>query len=419
MDLLLPFAEAATPAWGDTLAYPTTRTQRLYTHKIFNRYPARSINLVPRQLLHAYKQVHGAGIVLDPFMGSGTTAIEGLLAGFSVLGTEIDPFARLVTEVSTTPFTRNELAGLRQHFEEIVAYWPNAPLDDALRPRLANIDYWFSDTSFQDLLRLKKAIQQVCDTQPALNFFRLVLGDIIRPCSLAERQTLKPYISKKHPKTPAAVGATFQKSFESYYQALSEFSQELAGRPARFEWAGHDAVHFTTERPADIAITSPPYLNSIDYTRCIKIESAWLDCADDAIIRQVKNGQIGDETRKAPTLAAAVAVQPYLDQLATQDQRRADIAAHYFDDMRHNLASVWAALRPGGSYHLIIGNSNLRGVEIPTHELIAQQGQDLGFAWTGYFRYKLKDHRLSIPRQNNATGGKIEVEHVVTLQKPE
>ncbi|GAB3635371.1 site-specific DNA-methyltransferase [Hymenobacter arcticus] len=419
MELILPFAEAAAPAWGDTLAYPTTRTQRLYTHKIFNRYPARSINLVPRQLLHSYKQAHGLGVVLDPFMGSGTTAIEGLLAGFSVLGTEIDPFARLVTEVSTTPFTRDELADLRQQFTEIAAYWPAAPLDETLRPRLNNVDYWFSETSFQDLLRLKKAIYQVCEAPAALNFFRLVLGDIIRPCSLAERQTLKPYISKKHPKTPSAVGPTFQKSFESYYTALAEFSQEVAGRPASFAWAGNDAVRFSTPRPADLAITSPPYLNSIDYTRCIKIESAWLDCADDAIIKQIKNGQIGDETRKAPTLPAAPAVQPYLDQLAAQDPRRANIAAHYFDDMRHNLASTWAALRPGGSYHLIIGNSNLRGVEIPTHELVAQMGQDMGFAWAGYFRYKLKDHRLSIPRQNNATGGKIEVEHVVTLQKPE
>ncbi len=110
MEILLPFAETkSTITWGDVLEYPSTRTLKLYTHRIFNRYPARSISLVPRQLLQNYKSEYGCGTVLDPFMGSGTTAIEGLLAEFSVYGVEIDPFARLVTEVSTTPYNRDEL----------------------------------------------------------------------------------------------------------------------------------------------------------------------------------------------------------------------------------------------------------------------------------------------------------------------
>ncbi|MCC2548535.1 site-specific DNA-methyltransferase [Hymenobacter sp. BT175] len=419
MTLVLPFAEAPQNlAWGDTLSYPTTRTMRLYTHRIFNRYPARSINLVPRQLLHAYKQKNGPGRVLDPFLGSGTTAIEGLLAGFQTFGVEIDPFARLVAEVSTTPFTKSELVELRQYFSEIALSWPSTPVDEKLRPKLANIDYWFSEENFEHLLRLKHAIHQVCPSGPALNFFLIVLADVIRPCSRAERQTLKPYISKKFTKTPAPVGATFEKSFENYFTALSEFSEEMAGKAANFTWVGNDAVQFSTEKSVDLAITSPPYLNSIDYTRCIKIESAWLDCADDKVIKQVKNGQVGDESRKGKGVEIPVFIKPYLDELEALDQRRAGIAAHYFDDMRRNLQCVFDALRPGGCYHLIIGNSIMRGLEIPTHELTAKLGQEMGFEWSDYFRYKLKDHRLSIPRQNNTTGGKIEHEHVITLLKP-
>ena len=191
----------------------------------------------------------------------------------------------------------------------------------------------------------------------------------------------------------------------------------MAGRPADFTWVGDNAVQFSTEHTVDLAITSPPYLNSIDYTRCIKIESAWLDCADDSGIKKVKNGQVGDESRKGKGVEVSHFIQPYINELRTLDERRAGIAAHYFDDIRRNLSCVYDALRPGGTYNMIIGNSIMRGVEIPTHELTAKLGEELGFKWTDYFLYKLKDHRLSIPRQNNATGGKIEHEHVITLSK--
>ena len=39
-----------------------------------------------------------------------------------------------------------------------------------------------------------------------------------------------------------------------------------------------------TESPyIDLAITSPPYINALDYTRCVKIEGAMCDCIDNEI----------------------------------------------------------------------------------------------------------------------------------------
>jgi DNA modification methylase len=420
MELLLPFAETNTAIlWGDTLEYPSTRTLKLYTHRIFNRYPARSISLVPRQLLQAYRKEYGSGVVLDPFMGSGTTAIEGLLAGFSVMGVEIDPFARLVSEVSTTLFCRDELRTIREIYTTILAKFDSNEESVSSLPPLQNIAYWFTEQNLNDLLKLNSAIQSSCQANSGiLNFFRLVLTDIIRPCSKAERQTLKPYISKKYIKTPAPVRETFQKSFENYLVAIREFSEVVQHTDTTFEWVGENAVDFSTTLRADIAITSPPYLNALDYTRCIKIESSWAGCADDSIIRSVKNNQVGDESRKAGSNLnddLLNLINEYVTQIGETDPRRASITIQYFDDMRRNLSCVYDTLRNGGEYHLIVGNSVIRGIDVPTHEILAKIGEQLGFSWSGYFNYRIKDHRLSIPRNNN--GGKIDIEHVITLRK--
>ena len=419
MELLLPFVERHRKIqWGSTLEYPSTRSLKLYTHRIFNRYPARSISLVPRQILQSYKDVcETTGTVLDPFMGSGTTAIEGFLAGFSVVGLEIDPFARLVTEVSTTVFNDAELEQLREYHKHILGFFENKNLT-AQVPQLYNLNYWFSEENMTDLLRLKAAIDIILDSNTkAHNFFRLVLADIVRPCSKAERQTLKPYISKKHIKTPAPVKETYKKSFEQYLQATREFSQATKHYKLDFKWTGFNAIDFQVENAVDLAITSPPYLNALDYTRCIKIESAWAGCADDLIIKAVKNSQVGDESRKATetTDDTINIIDEYVTQIGKIDARRASVAIQYFEDMRFNLICTYNALRVGGEYHLIVGNSVIRDIEVPTHELLAKIGEKIGFVWSDYFRYRLKDHRLSIPRNNN--GGKIEYEHVISLKK--
>ena len=420
MELLLPFAETtSTISWGDTLEYPSTRSLKLYTHRIFNRYPARSISLVPRQLLQAYKKDQGAGTVLDPFMGSGTTAVEGLLTGFSAVGVEIDPFARLVSEVSTTTFDKEDWQALRDCYQRILSLFDSNVANDNDLPQLHNIAYWFSNENLINLLKLKAAIYETCQPYSnELNFFRLVFADIIRPCSKAERQTLKPYISKKYAKIPAPVKETFQKSFENYAQAVREFSEVANQHNATFNWTGDNAIDFQATNKVDIAITSPPYLNALDYTRCIKMESAWAGCADDSVIKTVKTNQVGDESRKVSGDVSdelASLIQEYATQIGEIDPRRASVMTQYFEDMRRNLACVYDVLRTNGEYHLIVGNSVIRGVEIPTHEILTKIGERMGFVWVGYFNYRIKDHRLSIPRKDN--GGKIDIEHVITLKK--
>ncbi len=402
--------------WGSEVQLPNSRALMNSPHFVGGRYPCRSVAFVPRIILQDFSETVEHLNVLDPFMGSGTTGIEAVHYANSVHGVEIDPYARLIASVATRQYSYDEIEALKELVLEVGANTTEQRPNSDLHPQLKNIQYWFSDENFVDLLKLKSTIFKVTDEGSLRDFLLTAFGDIIRACSKAERQSLKPYISKKYLKKPKPVLEEFLRIAPKYIQAVVPNTiQKSKG----ITWEGSDATSFDVSVPIDLAITSPPYINAIDYTRCIKLESAWIGTADNATISAVRNAQLGESVRRHRTiddkLLTSIAIK-YFGELESVDNARFKTALAFFEDMKCNLRSVFHALKPGGAYYIIIGNSTIRGIDVPTHQAIAEIAVELGYKWDKYFRYRIKNHRTSIPRGDR--GGKIEFEHVLGLVKP-
>lgn len=69
------------------------------THKIHNFYPAKFIPQVPRFVINLFQLKNN--IILDPFAGSGTTAVESLITGNSVISNDINPLTNFLINVKT------------------------------------------------------------------------------------------------------------------------------------------------------------------------------------------------------------------------------------------------------------------------------------------------------------------------------
>jgi len=405
---------------GQEVSFPSTRRYRQYTHKIMNRYPARSISLVPRAILKDLNETkpQQQSRVLDPFMGSGTTAVETRLIAMTPYGVEIDPFARMVSDVKTYAPTETEISRIHKLYRHFESNWHLTLPDYKYAPDLYNINYWFDELQYEHLLQLTTTIMNETNQDSYENkFFRVVLADIIRPCSKAERQTLKPYISKAHKKIPANVSEAFTKCCRIYIGAIEEF-KAIVKENEPITWIGSDATNFRKmDYAVDVAISSPPYLNALDYIRCIKLESAWSQCSTGLELQQLRQYHVGEAVRKPSKLPPAVAVETaeYANRISIMDATRGKIVLQYFTDMFNNMRCVYNVLKPGGFYHLIVGDSVIRNVEIPTHQILGRLAEHLGFNLSGYYYYRIKDHRTSIPRKGN--GGKIDIEYVVSLQK--
>ena len=398
--------------WGEEISFPSSRNVKEYGNRIYNRYPARSIFLVPRAILASIGKNHLN--VLDPFMGSGTTAVETVISGNNPYGLEMDPFARMVAEVSSTIFSKSEQTEIKNVLTTLIDNWKT--YEEAEIPNLTGIKRWFKKEDLSYLLKLKSAIISIVpkNYQP---FFMVTYADAIKPVSLIERQSLKPYISTKYPKETKDVESSFLYSFDVHFAAMQEMlSSKKTAR--RISWIGDDATTNNKKKPIiDIAISSPPYINALDYTRCIKVESAFCGTIDNNIAYKLREKQVGHERRRAQDIFEVVKnyFTPYYDKIVDSDKQRALTCQAYFNDMYKNLKCVYNVLRKHGEYHVIIGDNTIKGVEIPTHEVIRQLALEVGFECFGYYKYVIKDHRTSIPR--NKKNSKIEYEHVIMLRK--
>lgn len=410
--------------WEETISFPSTRGLLEYGNKIYNRYPARSIFLVPRAIIF-HKCLSQSNIsVLDPYMGSGTTAVEASHFDCEIFGVEMDPFARLISEVSIMRFSDDEVNDLKYLLDDIKKMWKNYEINTELYPDLKNVEYWFDEAIFKDLLKLKSYIYSSIENEDYLKFFKATFADCIKPTSKMERQSTKPYISSKYEKKVKPVIESFEYSFDKHINALSQYRSGYDKKP-KINWIGNDASTFQTDKLLDLAITSPPYLNAFDYTQIIKVSSSWVGTLTNADISELRSIQVGHHYRRESTFNDVVIelFKPFYIKIASLDNSKtrgnpkklADTCLAYFNDIYSNLQNVYKSLKSGGEYHMILGDNTIKGIEIPTHRLIAELANETGFEWFGYYKYPIKDHRTSIPRNSN--GGKINFEYIISLKK--
>jgi hypothetical protein len=412
--------------WDSTISFPSTRSLIEYGNKVYNRYPARSIFLVPRATIMRARTLKSKDLnVLDPFMGSGTTAVEASLLDSNIFGVEMDPFARLISEVSIMRFSSDELTKLEATFKDISTNWRKSSINHELYPDLKNVDYWFDENTFEDLLRLKTHIYLNVSDEKMLKYFQVVFADCIKPCSKMERQSTKPYISSKYEKKIKSVDDSIRYSFKKHLNASKQYSTAKHTDPS-ITWLGLNATDFRSPGEIiDIAITSPPYINAFDYTQVIKVESAWVGTLSNQTINALREVQVGHERRRFSSANKSVKdiFEPVYSQIInsvapvsdTIKAKSADTCLAYFNDIYTNLTLVWKSLSHRGEYHIVVGDGNIRGVEVRTHSILAELAKNVGYEWFGYYRYPIRDHRTSIPR--NGMGGKIKYEYVLMLRK--
>lgn len=74
-----------------------------YTHGIHN-YPAMMVSPISRNILRIMDTIQPTRALFDPFAGSGTVLVEGMMAGIAtVAGNDINPLALLLSRAKTTP----------------------------------------------------------------------------------------------------------------------------------------------------------------------------------------------------------------------------------------------------------------------------------------------------------------------------
>lgn len=135
----------------------------------------------------------------------------------------------------------------------------------------------------------------------------------------------------------------------------------------------------------DCILTSPPYANMFDYFEIYKMElwtsgiisnyNDWKSLKKSAL-RNNKNSDLNkEEYIENDTL------QAILKKLKERQLENSTITmiANYFFDMKQVLKRCYEILKEEGFCFIVVGNSCYKGVPIITDEILAQEGEKIGF----------------------------------------
>jgi SAM-dependent methyltransferase len=345
--------------------------------------PAYSVHLV-RELLEGQ-----AGPVLDPFCGTGTTALVCAERGVPCDTTDINPFLIWLAKAKTARYRAGELSLLPDQASRLARTGGRGP---RWAPPLHQIEKWWDARTLAQLSALMGRLRASEDTlaAPVTDLLRLAFCRVMIETSNASFRHQSMSFKKAVSRTvaPGSIAERFAAAAGSI--ARSAASPVLA-RP-RMVLA--DARGLTAALARDhyaAVITSPPYPNRMSYIRELRPYMYWLGHLSDGRAAGELDWQAIGGTWGCATSNVARWTPPAERPVpfAGFDRILRDIAARspvlsryvhkYFFDMVLHCRELFAVVRPGGVAHYVVGNSKFYDTLLPVERIFAALFRSVGF----------------------------------------
>lgn len=365
--------------------------------------------------------------ILDPMMGSGTVVALARSQNHQAFGVDIDPLATLISRVWVTtadqPSVREAAIALHRRaalmaksIEASDAY-PTGASEDTRK----FIRYWFDLGARRQLTALSRLIADVEDdsTQDILwcAFSRLIIAKDAGASLARDLAHSRPHKSFKT--APSKPLPNFLGAVEHVLKNCLQKGKHGQGPKATIKKG--DARRLPIEGMSiDLVLTSPPYLNAIDYIRCSKFSLVWMGHNVDDLTT-LRSKSVGTEVGRA--LPDDEQVRSILAALNVDglSRRHAAMLSAYIDDMRLAIKEVHRVLVPGGRALYVIGENTVRGVYIQNARIIAALAESVGLRLDSEQSRPLPQNRryMPPPKSDNrlAFDGRMRSEVVLSFSK--
>ena len=403
-----------------------SKDQSYLTHGI-HKFPAKFFPELPRYLIQKYSEVGQS--ILDPMCGSGTVVLEAILNNRVGVGIDIDSIARLITKVKTTPIDNETLTNAVDSLNQQIVILSKSDEYTPSLPEFHYRDNWFRPFVLEELAIIKDSIKaigqshQISKWNDVSDFFHVVMSSIISDVSNADPHCTRTVLRKKVTKkiSPGDTLERFSQRLDRQSEEMKKFSEVVNKLQVKNVILPTSTALETglDDESIDLAVTSPPYINAVDYPRTHQLEMYWLGLLGDGPLSKVKRKYIGTETvykdeYRDLKVSGLSTLDPVLKQIFKRDPRRAFITYKFFDDMKSQFQEMIRVLKPGGRYCVTIGNNLIRGVRVKSHEILVEIAESsIGFELERQFFSKLIRHFIRIPRKERMQG-----EWVLIFRKP-
>ncbi|HEY9181122.1 MAG TPA: hypothetical protein VIO32_10415 [Candidatus Baltobacteraceae bacterium] len=352
--------------------------------------PAYSIHLVRAYARHA---AQGTRIV-DPFSGSGTTALACAEFGHDGYGLDINPFLVWFGSAKTRRYETGDIQAAARAIPEICAHAQMLREEPGLwEPPLFNIERWWNPGALQALKALLAAIRASGTRGAPLDLLHVAFCRTMIASSNAafnhQSMSFAPG-SSAHSKHEGIIGRYLADA-----QAIVESAAApLSGNATLFELDSRRM----DENPAgtfDMLLTSPPYVNRMSYIRELRPYMYWLgylraSAHAGQLDWQAIGGTWGSATSNLNAWEPPAAGTPVDAKIARVCRSIARDGAKngallstyvvkYFHDMWQHFQAAQRAINAGGKLVYIVGNSTFYGHVVPAQDWYAAMLAELGF----------------------------------------
>jgi len=374
----------------------------------------------PRFMLER-EQINPTDLVVDPFMGSGTTLICCKLLGIPSKGIDANDFmadaarTKLRWDVDTRRLGKVRDEVLKEvEYEYSTFRWageapqqrtlfdvfeeeqqPYLPYVQSRRPAML-LPKYLSDKPFARASIIKDVIQRKLVNDPMRTYFDLALDSIIVPISNIR---YGPGFGVVAPRDDVDVLGLFAIKLQRMIRDLESVNAEQRAVPA--EVALGDARCLSTyvePNSTALILTSPPYPGDHEYTKHTRLELIFRGYARNMdefkiikrrMLRASTTNLYNDdhERESISDLESVQAVTSLIHERLVHDGATSGfeklytkLVWEYFGGMYRVLQESWTTLNPGGKVALLVSDSHaFKMVHLQTAKILQEIGERVGF----------------------------------------
>lgn len=381
-----------------------------------------SIDLV-QHLIREYSK-NGAGVILDPFMGSGSTLLAAAELGYDGVGYEVNPFSYFLSKCKLDSYSKQEADDFKKTYEDILTKAENEAEEIEYNVPELTFSAKVFDKEVEKFYMVTDVLIGRVKQKKTQNLLKLGWLACLESLSnyrkagngLKFRKYVKPRVlSSKDAK------AALEEEYKNIYTDISDNRSVTESRI--FNKSCLDMASDVKESSVEGIIFSPPYANCFDYTEIYKLE-LWYGkfVSSYAELKQLRKRSLHSHLNG--DLSCNVASKSeLLDELIAEletkelwDKKIPRMLRLYYDDMFRVIDNCCCVLKNGGFCCIVIGNSAYGGVIFPADLILADYAEKIGFRVD---KIEVDRYIITSSQQYNITkeSGKYLRESVVCLTK--
>ena len=360
-------------------------------------------------------------VVLDPMCGSGMVVSQAAKTNIRSIGCDIDPLARILSRVAST---RVDERKVWRYFQELLKFCddnsdlqasPNWIENDIETKKF--IDYWFAEKQQRQLKLVSLFLAETNSHFRA--FHKNVLAVALSRLIITKNPKASLARDTAHSRPHRTITENDFDIFENLESSLAHVIKAIQPDNVLMNSkVYHDdarKLKSVSDDSVDSVITSPPYLNAIDYMRGHKFSLVWLGYQIGQL-RKIRARTIGTERFILSDGSSEFDSLLQELELSELDQRAVGMLRRYYFDLKKQLIQIKRVLKVGRPAHFVIGNSSIKGHFVQNSELLKFAAKKIGFSLVSEIIREIPDNRRYLPisvSSTNSLAGRMRTEHVI------